>query len=107
VAFESVLTAWVSQYLTDEQIKSYAIDGKKLRGIHGEEIPGVFLIAVFAQHLGLPVAQAGAGDKEGELTGAHALIDSLDLNGVVLVGDALYCQRDLCEQIVKKKGITS
>jgi hypothetical protein len=106
-AFEAAVAAWVGQYLSANDMKSYAVDGKKLRGIHGEEIPGVFLIAAFSQRLGLPVAQVGAADKEGELAGAKELIEKLDLNRVILVGDALYCQRGMCERIVEKKGTTS
>jgi hypothetical protein len=106
-SFETVLTEWISQHLPPHKRKILAVDGKKLRGVHGKEVPGVFLISLFAQTLGLPVAQVGATDKEGELTGARALLETLNGSGVILSGDALYCQRDLCEQIAEKGGTIS
>ena len=39
------------------------------------------------------------GDHEGELTEAPALLAALPLTGRVVTGDALYCQRALCDQI--------
>lgn len=40
----------------------------------------------------------------GELSVAPALLDQLPLPGRVLTGDALYCQRDRCAQIVAAGG---
>ena len=36
-----------------------SIDGKGLRGIHGEEIPGVRLVAAFGPEAGLVLGQSG------------------------------------------------
>lgn len=35
---------------------------------------------------------------------AGALLDSIDMKGRVLTGDALYCQRSLCRRIVNEEG---
>ena len=43
-----------------------AIDGKALRGIHGEEIPGVRLVAAYAPEAGLVVGQMGVRSQEAE-----------------------------------------
>jgi hypothetical protein len=107
VAFESALSCWVNQFLPAKKSHACAIDGKKLRGIHGELLPGVHLVALLSHELGLPLAQIGATDKEGELTAARELLERLDLHGIVLTGDALYTQRDVCERVVEKGGTTS
>jgi hypothetical protein len=39
--------------------EAIAIDGKGLRGIHGEELPGIRLIAAYADEAGLVLAQSG------------------------------------------------
>jgi predicted transposase YbfD/YdcC len=44
------------------------------------------------------------GAKEAELTVAPELLGSMDLRGVVVTGDALYAQRELCRQIVQAGG---
>ena len=41
-AFESALSAWARGSLGEED-EAIAVDGKALRGIHGDELPGVRL----------------------------------------------------------------
>lgn len=56
IAFEAALASWIQAHLpTDAQ--AIAIDGKQLRGIHGEELPGVRLVAAFSHESGLVLAQ--------------------------------------------------
>lgn len=57
-AFEAVLGQWFQAQglAADEAI---AIDGKSLRGIHGEAIAGVHLVAAYAHHAGIVLGQAG------------------------------------------------
>jgi hypothetical protein len=56
-AFEAALRAWAqAQVGTADAI---ALDGKGLRGIHGEELPGVRLVAAYSDAAGLVLAQSG------------------------------------------------
>jgi predicted transposase YbfD/YdcC len=56
--------------------------------------------------LGVVLAQIAVDPQqhEGELTVAPALVRQLDWQGRVLTGDALYCQRTLCAQVVEAGG---
>lgn len=56
-AFEAALAGWARAALGDGE--AIAIDGKGLRGIHGEELPGVRLVAGYCDGAGLVLAQAG------------------------------------------------
>lgn len=56
-AFERALTTWARANLGDEE--AIAIDGKGLRGIHGEEVAGVRLVAAYSVGAGLVLAQSG------------------------------------------------
>jgi hypothetical protein len=58
VSFERVLQEWAQRHLGD-RAEAIALDGKGLRGIHGEELPGVRLVAGYADGAGLVLAQAG------------------------------------------------
>ena len=49
-AFEAVLSRWAQQHLGPGE--AIALDGKALRGIHGEELPGVRLVAAYAHRAG-------------------------------------------------------
>ena len=58
-AFERALGAWVrAQGLAPGE--AVALDGKHLRGIHGEQIPGVHLVAAYAHRTGAVLDQKGA-----------------------------------------------
>ena len=57
-AFESVLTRWAESQFGD-RVEAIAVDGKGLRGIHGEELPGVKLVAAFGSKAGLALGQTG------------------------------------------------
>ena len=105
-AFERVLGQWfAAQGLAPEE--ALAIDGKTLRGIHGEEIPGVHLVAAYAHQSRVVLAQAETVGKGHELAGVRAILAALPgrlLAGRVVTGDALLAQRALCRQIVRKGG---
>jgi hypothetical protein len=104
-AFERVLTQWFwARGL--EPGEGIAIDGKTLRGIHGEEMPGVHLIAAYAHGRGIVLDQEAAPGKGQELEGVRALLERLELVGQVVTGDALLAQRDICQQIGEKGGTT-
>ncbi len=63
-AFEAELQTWAAQTL-DGRTQQLVLDGKALRGIHGEELPGVRLVALYAPEAGLVLAQAGGQDHGG------------------------------------------
>lgn len=105
-ALERVLASWFQE----QGLKSgdaVAIDGKTLRGIHGEEVPGVHLVAAYAHQAGIVVDQEAAPGKGQELLAARAVLGRFPLQGVVITADALNTQRDVCETIVGKGGPTS
>jgi hypothetical protein len=81
-AFETALAAWAQQQ-TDGQPQAIAVDGKALRGSHGEHLPGVDLVAAYAWGAGLVLAQTGgpahaAGGRSG---GSAALIGGCAAGG--------------------------
>jgi hypothetical protein len=108
-AFEQVLGDWfAAQGLQPDE--ALAIDGKTLRGIHGEEIPGVHLVAAYAHQTRIVLAEAETVGKGHELAGVRALLAALParlLAGRVVTGDALLATRALCRQIVRKGGTIS
>jgi hypothetical protein len=111
VVFERALGQWFAAHtpgLASEE--ALAIDGKTLRGIHGEEIPGVHLVAAYAQQTRVVLAQAETVGKGHELAGVAAVLAALPahlLAGRVVTGDALLASRALCRQIVRKGGTIS
>lgn len=71
-AFEQALHEWAERVakgnardrrrLARQRVASLALDGKGLRGTHGEELPGVRLVALYDVHTGVMLARKrGAG----------------------------------------------
>jgi len=88
-----------------------AVDGKAQRGrLAGQPLTTgpIHMLSAVGHDTGLVLAQmpvTARGDKAAaELTTASALIAHLDWQGRVLTGDALYCQRGLCQQVVDAGG---
>ena len=104
-AFEQVLGKWFCAQGLQEG-EGVALDGKTLRGIHGEEVAGVHLVAAFTHQSGIVLTQEPAPGKGQELAAVKAVLGRLDLQGHVVTGDALLAQRSVCQQVVKKGGTT-
>jgi hypothetical protein len=103
VAFEQALGQW----LAHTGVKAHeplAVDGKTLRGIHGEQIPGAHLVAVYALRSSAVLAQIRAPAKGAELAATKEALAQVELTGRVVMGDALQTQRAVCEQIVAGGG---
>jgi hypothetical protein len=102
-AFEAVLAGWFqARGLTPGE--GVGIDGKTLRGIHGEEVPGVHLVSAYAHRRGIVLDQEAAPGKGQELEAVRAILMRLDLTGKIVTGDALLAQKDICRLIGGKGG---
>lgn len=95
---------------TQRGAQGVAIDGKAQRGRLQYE-PGrcpIHALTAFTHDRHLVLAQEpierGADKSEGELTVAPALLARLDWRGRVLTGDAQFCQRTLCQQVLTAGG---
>lgn len=63
-ALERVLSEWfLAQGV--EANEAVALDGKSLRGLHGDEVPGVHLVAAYLHGAGRVLAQSGGRDQQG------------------------------------------
>ena len=95
-AFEAEVGNWLANSGVEAD-DPLSLDGKTLRGVHGQEIPGVHLVSAF----GAVLAQVAAPGKGEELA---AGMGQVPLKGRVVVADALLTQRKVCEQIVAGGG---
>jgi hypothetical protein len=80
------------------------VDGKTLRGIHGEDVPGVHLVGVYAHRAGAILAQLQTAGKGQELAADKDLLAQVPLAGRVVTTDALLRQREVAQQIVGQGG---
>jgi hypothetical protein len=81
-----------------------AVAGKTLRGIHGEQVPGVHLVGAHAHRAGAILAQVRSAGKGHELAAAERLLGEVPLAGRLVTADALLTQRAVSRAIVAGGG---
>lgn len=105
--FEQVLGEYQRKRIRRSGLKEMviSIDGKTLRGtIRKGEGRGVHLLAAYLPSAGLVLMEVAVDSKENEIVAAPKVLKSLDLNGVIVIGDALHTQRKISAQVVEAGG---
>jgi hypothetical protein len=109
-ALENALRAWVDHLLAQQapldeaSLQPVAMDGKSLCGTLAEYQRAIHLLSLLDQRTGFTLAQSEVDGKTNEHKTALTLLKSMVLTGRVITGDAMFCQRDLCQQIVDDGG---
>jgi predicted transposase YbfD/YdcC len=88
--------------LEDEE--AISIDGKALRGSGDDESPAVKLLAAFSNRLSGVIGEVPVPDGSNEIQAMMDLLDAVDLQGMILTGDAAFTQKKICDKIVEKKA---
>lgn len=102
--FEAALTAWIrAAGFDDLDERVVHLDGKRLRGSQGHQLPGVHLLAVYSGELQAVVAQLAVTDTNEHKT-ALEVLKVIPLGGLILTADAAFTQRDVCDAIVAGGG---
>lgn len=101
--FADALARWVQDGLEldleEEDLSAVSFDGKTLRGTLTDHRRAVHLLSALDHKLGCVLSQMPVDTKTNEHKAAMELLDSLVLEGKVIVGDAMFCQREVCEKI--------
>jgi DDE_Tnp_1-associated/Transposase DDE domain len=113
-ALEHALTQWSEALLArpmaaePSPVQAYALDGKSVRGSFDGLQKAVHLLSLVAHESGLTLAQAavpnGGAEKTNEHKAALRLLEGLVLHGRLITGDAIFCQRDFCQQVIDAGG---
>lgn len=102
-ALEAALARWVRSRL-DADPQHLSLDGKTLRGSRDGGLPGQHLVAAYAPAVQAVLAQMRVDAKTNEHKAALQLLGLLPVRDRIVIGDALFCQRDLAQQIIQQGG---
>jgi hypothetical protein len=102
VALERALGAWVRG--GQAAAGHVAMDGKRLRGSATAHSAGVHLLAAFSASLQGVVGQLAVAPDGNEITAALRLLKALPLKGVIVTGDAIFAQKEICRVITDGGG---
>jgi hypothetical protein len=100
-ALERALGNWVRG---EQPAGHVAIDGKRLRGSATAQASGVHLLAAFSATLQGVIGQLRVAPEANVITAALQLLKTLPLDGVVITGDAMFTQREICCVIIEGGG---
>jgi predicted transposase YbfD/YdcC len=100
---ETLLSRWVQSRLPAD-VAVLSLDGKTLRGSRDGVIAGQHLVAAYAHQAEAVLGQIRVDTKTNEHKAALQLLGVLPVRGKIVLGDAMFCQRDLAQAITDQGG---
>jgi hypothetical protein len=104
---EAVLRQWMAGVIplpASDAIPSVAMDGKTLCNTLAAHQRNVQLLSLLDQATGGVLSQQAVPPTTNEAKTALDLLKTIVLKGRLVTGDAAFCQRELCAQIVDSGG---
>ena len=105
---EATIAEWIGQMIPDPPPNAapvpIALDGKTLCGTLDKHGRSIHLLSLFDQQTGGVLRQLAMPHDTNEHKAALKLLKQITLKGRVITGDAMFCQRDLCQQIIDDGG---
>jgi predicted transposase YbfD/YdcC len=93
-----------SRYEAGQEVV-FSMDGKTLKGtIPGGEWKGMHLLSIYVPDQGLVLVEAEVDGKENEIVVAPKILKQVNLNGAIVIGDAMHAQRSASAQIIEAGG---
>ena len=83
-----------------------AVDGKALRGSghHEDGLLATKLLAAFSTRLQGIIGEVVVPEDSNENTAMLDLLDKVDLSNMIITGDAIFAQKEICDKIVEKNA---
>lgn len=88
----------------DDQLQAIALDGKTLCNTMQAHEQSIHLLALLDHESGGVLGQLRMPGETNEHKAALKLLQATPLEGRVITGDAMFCQRDICRHIVDSGG---
>jgi len=102
---ESCFMNWVRAIKKEAPRESIAIDGKTVKGAFNAEAgKSLHIVSAWATTNRLVFGQVKTDDKSNEITAIPLLLDKIALEGSIVSIDAMGCQYEIADKIVKKKA---
>jgi predicted transposase YbfD/YdcC len=105
-AVEECFMEWVRAIKREYKKEVIAIDGKTVRGSFNAKGGGkaIHLVSAWATENRLVFGQVKTEEKSNEITAIPVLLDKMALEGSIVTIDAMGCQYEIADKIVKAKA---
>jgi hypothetical protein len=105
---EQALRQWIAPLVedvwADEGARAIALDGKTLCGTLGEHGRSLALLSLFDERTGCVLSQLQVPQDTNEAKAALLILKTLALSERVVTADAMFCQPEICREIVDSGG---
>ncbi len=104
---EAVLRQWMQAVLGEplpKTLPGVSLDGKTLCNTLSAHERNVHLLSFFDQAVGGVLGQQAVDPTTNEAKTALGFLKAVVLEGRLVTGDAMFCQRDVCREIVAAKA---
>jgi len=98
---------WAQRFMPDKASDvTISFDGKTIRSTGKmEKYPSpLHIVSAQLAELGLTIGQQTVKDKSNEIPAMRELLEMLEINGCLVVADALHCQKETAKAIIEKKA---
>ena len=104
--FASCFANWIQTITQVTNGDVIAIDGKTLRRSFNKKDgkSAIHMVSAWSSTNGVVLGQEKTAEKSNEITAIPELLNSLAIKGCIVTIDAMGCQKNIAEQIVKQKG---
>lgn len=102
--FEKNFRNWVAKVAKIDKPQVIAIDGKCSRHSFSDEQKMLLLVNVLATESHVVLGQHKVDEKTNEITALPKILEWLDVKGHIVTIDAMGCQYEIANLIVKKEG---
>jgi len=104
--FQAGFTRWIHAVAIKTQGQVVPIDGKTLRRSHdrGHGQSAIHMVSAWASENRLVLGQLKTEAKSNEITAIPELLQVLDISGCIITIDAMGCQKNIAEIIIKKEA---
>ena len=96
ISFEEEYRKWILLFLPESlKEKVVSFDGKTIKTTANRKdlTQSLHIVSAYISELGLTLGQLAVNDKTNEIPTVQLLIKQLDLEGTIVVADALNCQK--------------
>lgn len=104
---EGVLRVWVGSLVKEplpDELRGTSLDGKTLCNTLAAHERNVHLLSLLDQSLGGVLSQQAVNPTTNEAKASLELLKTITLQGRLISGDAMFCQREICQQITDSGG---
>ena len=107
-ALAEALMKWITEGLgitiCDEELQAIIIDGKTLKGTREKHHRAYQTLALLDQKTGFALSETPVEPTTNEAKTGLELLKDMVLKGKIVVGDAAYCDQEICSRIVDSEG---